>query len=130
MVDYLKGIDCSLFILAYDHNAPNLEHLQETHFGVYEEFRKTHKNTPIIMISAVNYRENYKVKAKRNKIIKDTYDKAIASGDKNVYFLSGKNLIPKSAYEDCFVDITHPNDLGFYFIANTIYKFIKKHKII
>ncbi|MBQ7368754.1 MAG: hypothetical protein IJW60_03490, partial [Clostridia bacterium] len=36
MRDYLATLDMSVFVLDYDHNAPNEEHLQDTHYLVYE----------------------------------------------------------------------------------------------
>ncbi|MBO5851227.1 MAG: hypothetical protein J6R29_02715, partial [Clostridia bacterium] len=38
MVDYMKTVDCSVFVCDYDHNAPNVEYLQNTHYYLYSEF--------------------------------------------------------------------------------------------
>lgn len=35
MSGYLKGVDCSVFVCDYDHNAPSAEHLQNTHLPLY-----------------------------------------------------------------------------------------------
>lgn len=128
MCDYLSNIKCSLFVLDYDHNAPTLEHLKDTHYNVYDTFRKKQPNTPILIISKPDYYSFPKTcKSKeRLNVIKETYNRAVANGDKNVYFIDGRKLIPKSSYDDCFIEGTHPNDLGFYYMAKTILKEIKK----
>lgn len=125
MVDYLKTVDCSVFVCDYDHNAPTVEHLNDTHFYLYSEFRSTHKDTPIIFVSGFD-RRDYKNRLKRRKIIKETYLKALNSGDKNVYFIDGQKVIPDSIHESAFVDGVHPNDLGFYFISKAILKVLNK----
>ena len=53
------------------------------------------------------------------------YKKALAEGDKNVYFINGKTFFGKDLYS-CTVDSIHPNDLGFYFMAKKLIPVIKK----
>ena len=64
------------------------------------------------------------------KIVIESYEKAKASGDKNVYFIDGKNLLKGENREDCTVDGVHPNDLGFYRMAKKFINFIKKNDLI
>ena len=120
IADYLGGIDCSLFVCDYDHNAPTAEHLQRTHFRVYERFRKAQPNTPILFISCPD--DTLDVDGKRRKIIQSTVKRAKAQGDNNVWFLDGRTLLGKKDRDFCRVDSCHPNDLGFYRMAKTIYK--------
>ena len=61
----------------------------------------------------------------RKSIIKKTYDNAIACGDKNVYFIDGKELM-LLAGNNGTVDNCHPNDLGFYSMANELGKVLEK----
>ena len=56
----------------------------------------------------------------RLNIIKSTYDRAVASGDKNVYIIDGGEMMRKFCGNDGTVDNTHPNDLGFAAMANEI----------
>ena len=125
MVDYMKTVDCSVFVCDYDHNAPTVEYLNDTHYYLYSEFRSTHKDTPIILVSATDERD-YENRLKRRDIIKQTYLKALENGDKNVYFIDGQKVIPVSEKKNAFVDGVHPNDLGFYYIAKAILKVLKK----
>ena len=55
-----------------------------------------------------------------------SYKKALKSGDKNVYFIDGRTLFGRADRENCTVDGCHPNDLGFYRMAQKIDKTIKK----
>ena len=121
MVDYLCGLDVSLFVFDYDHNAPSVEYLKNTHYATYLKYRKANPTTPILILSRPNI-EGEKLNIERLKVIKETYVKAKKSGDKNVYFISGKQLFVKNDRENCTVDGCHPNDLGFYRIAKRIYK--------
>ena len=51
-----------------------------------------------------------------------SYQKAQALGDKNVYFIDGEKLFLDRDREICTVEGVHPNDLGFYRIAEYVYK--------
>jgi len=55
----------------------------------------------------------------RLEIIKATYEKAKANGDKNVYFIDGKKLMALAG-TDGTVDNVHPNDLGFASMARAV----------
>ena len=50
----------------------------------------------------------------RNRIIYSTYEKAVAAGDKNIYFIDGRELLLPDAIEYSLVDNLHPTDLGFF----------------
>lgn len=127
MNEYLSNVDCSVFVCDYDHNAPNVEHLENTHYKLYETFRSKgkNKNTPIVFLSmpGVYFRLDG---FERAKVIKNTYQKAIENGDKNVYLIEGANLYPDKIREHCAVDGIHPTDLGFYFMAEKIYEVLKE----
>ena len=126
MAEYLGKIPCSLFVMDYDHNAPNAEHLEKTHFPFYETFRKLQPDTPILMISMPDCDRIPEQAKEREAIIRKSYRKAKAHGDTNVYFLSGKTLFGKEDRVNCTVDRVHPNDLGFYRMAKKIYAKMKQ----
>ena len=121
MIKYIASLDVSLFVCDYDHNAPDVEFLKNTHYNVYKTYREINKDTPILFISKPDWFK-WKGDAKaRFKVIKETYKKAKANGDNNVYLLNGKTFFKKD-YDLCTVDFTHPNDLGFYFMAKGVIK--------
>ena len=53
-------------------------------------------------------------------------EKAKATGDQNVYFIDGKTLFSGDFAESCTTDSIHPNDLGFYRMADVIGSTIAK----
>ncbi len=125
IVEYLSTLKMSTFVCDYDHNAPDAAYLSETHFPLYERIRSKHPDLPYVMISLPGYRNNTNAEARR-RIIISSYEKAIALGDKNVYFIDGRDFFTEP-YEDlCTVDRCHPNDLGFALMADKIGAVLKK----
>lgn len=128
IADYIKGLDMKLFVYDYDHNAPTLEHLKKTHERMFKRIREKHPNLPVIMLTRPNFvRSDDDVE--RMKVVKATYEKALAEGDKNVYFIDGKDLVAEVGNEGT-VDNCHPNDLGFYAMAQSICKLIKENNLL
>ena len=125
IMDYMAGIECSLFVFDYDYNAGTAELLQRTHYKGYERFRRTNPDTPIIMVSKPDMERGLEEEA-RQKIIRNSYLRARRNGDKNVYFYNGKNFFDIKNREICTVDICHPNTLGMYLMAQKLYKVMKK----
>lgn len=119
--EYISGLDMSLFVLDYDHNARTLEHLQDTHERFFKIVRDKNPNLPIVIISRPNIGPDVE---KRFEIIKATYDNAVANGDKNVYLIKGIDLLTEGDL-DFTADKTHPSDLGYYFMAKGIYPIIR-----
>ena len=113
MVDYLATLDVSAFVCDYDHNAPNPEHLQATHKPLYERFRATHPDTPILFLTKPDIRPGNEYNSRRRAIVRKTYEDALAAGDKNVAFIDGETFFLGACRFDCTVDGCHPNDIGF-----------------
>jgi hypothetical protein len=63
--------------------------------------------------------------AARRAIIYETYERAKAAGDQNVYFIGGEEIFEGDFWDSCTVDGSHPNDLGFYRYAMRIEKTLK-----
>ena len=126
MADYIGGLNISVFVLDYDHNAPNVAHLENTHFAFYERFRQHQPNTPIVMVSRPDRDSDPKVWLRRD-IIRNTYEKALALGDKNVCFVDGLAFFDDEVRSACLVDGCHPNDLGFHFMAKGIGAAIRQY---
>ena len=124
VIDYIKKLDMSIFVYDYDYNAPNAEYLEKTHQKMFDEIRKVHPDIPIIMLSIPTLNVTKVIKDRR-KVIKKTYDTAIKNGDKNVYFISGQQLL-KYSKDNFSVDSVHPNDLGFYSMGKVLGKLINK----
>ena len=123
--DYLATIPCSIFVCDYDHNAPTVEHLKNTHYNVYETFRKAQPNTPIIFMTRPGYKKYGKEAIDRIRVVKKTYNTAIKNGDKNVYFIDGRTFFG-DLYDYSLMEGCHPLDIGFYLMAKKVSKVINK----
>jgi len=125
MADYINTIDMSLFVLDYDHNAPDAEHLKNTHEPFFKRIREKHPTLPILILSRPDFNCD-ESGDKRREIIMQTYINAVESGDENVYFIDGETFFGTTDRELCTIDRVHPNDLGFYRMANVILPVMKK----
>lgn len=114
MAEYMSKIKMSAFVSDYDHNAPTAEHLDNTHYNLYETVRKNNPDIPYIMITRPSYGEGSPDTIKRREIIRNTYNRAIQNGDKNVYFVDGAEFYNCEMGDSMSVDGAHPTDLGFY----------------
>lgn len=121
IVDYLASLDPSVFVVDYDHNSPGADYLRQTHYPLYKTFRDANPDTPIILISAPDNDGETPMWLERAAVVKATYDRAVAEGDKNVCFIDGKDLFEGADRGSCTVDRTHPNDLGFWLFAKKVY---------
>ncbi|MBE7028494.1 MAG: hypothetical protein E7407_05635 [Ruminococcaceae bacterium] len=120
IVDYMAGLNYSIFVLDYDHNAPTIEHLENTHCRAYKKIRAKRADAPIIFISRPNFDYKNEDDIRRRETVYSTYQFASRNGDKNVYFIDGESLFGGEDRDCCTVDGVHPNDLGFYRMADII----------
>ena len=56
----------------------------------------------------------------RREIIRRTWENAVAAGDTNAYFIDGQEAFAAAGRDLCTVDGTHPNDLGFWCMAQAL----------
>ena len=122
VAEYIGSLELSAFVMDYDYNSPSVEHLKETHRPFFETVRRMQPDLPIILMTHVWTFEDREEDFARVQIIKETYDAAIAAGDKNVYFIDNTDLF-RSPMKDLYtVDALHPNDLGQFVMAQEVYK--------
>lgn len=117
MANYLASLSMSVFVCDYDHNAPTVEHLAETHDKLYQTVRKAHPDMPVIFMARPLYTPDVDALA-RLEVIQATYQKAKRAGE-NVYLLDGPTLMAMAG-DDGLVDSAHPNDLGFASMAKAV----------
>jgi len=127
---YISMLDLSAFVLDYDHNAPSIEHLENTHKKFFSIIREAQPDLPVIFVSKPDFDPSPEANAKRRDVIFKTYSEAVAAGDKKVWFVDGESLFgPYETLNDrraCTVDGCHPNDLGFWRMADTIYPVLEE----
>ncbi len=120
IADYIGKLDMSAFVYDYDYNAPTIEYLQNTHEEFFKRFRSYQPKTPVIMVSKADITVDPKTTLRRRDIIRKTWENARGAGDENVYFIDGGEIYKDVGEVYCTVDGVHPNDLGFWAMANTI----------
>jgi hypothetical protein len=120
MANYIASLDMCAFVCDFDHNANTVERLLTAHYRLYEIVRRSHPDIPYIIVTRPDYYPDEEKHSKLWAVIRDTYDRAIAAGDENVYFVDGRHLFDGEFYDSCTSDGIHPNDLGFYRMAEKI----------
>lgn len=123
MAEYISTLSMSVFVYDYDHNAPGIEHLASTHEKLFLKVREKHPDLPVIMMSRPKLSLNGEELA-RLEIIKTTYQNALARGDRNVYWIDGRDLMRVAGHEGT-VDACHPTDLGFFSMAQELLGILK-----
>lgn len=124
IVDYIKALDMSVFVLDYDYNAPTTEHLEKTHNKMFKAIRAAQPKLPIIIMPRPKFYLS-DVEKIRYEIVHNTYLEAKASGDENVYFISGKKLM-ELVGDNGTVDNCHPTDSGFFSMACAVEEVLKE----
>ena len=113
IADYLAGIRCSIFVCDWDHNLNTADRLRERHYPLYRTFRDAQPDTPIIFISRPDF-DTMPCAPGNREVIIESYERALAEGDKNVYFIDGETIFGEDHRTECTVDHAHPTDLGFF----------------
>ena len=131
LAEYIATIPMSVFIHAYGYNAPSKVHYENTYYPFYKTIRDAKPTLPIVMMSSpvctdIKTESIAKKMTEYREIVIKAYEKAIASGDKNVYLIDGFTLLGDNEGAEATVDGTHPTDLGFYNMAKTMYPFLEK----
>lgn len=120
---WMASLPMSVFVCDYDHNAPHAEHLEATHFPLYQTIREQNPHVPYIMITRPNYWTcpcDQEAILRRRDVIMRSYLKARETGDKNVYFIDGLSFNFAPHTYEMTVDGIHPNDSGFIRMADGI----------
>lgn len=126
VAEYIKTLDMSVFVYDYDHNAETPEDLRRTHKPFFDVIRKRKPNLPIIMMTRPCGDLDIEDMEKRRRIVLNTYESALSAGDKNVYFVDGKEMLGTVERHACTIDLIHPTDLGFMRMAKYILPTLKK----
>jgi hypothetical protein len=126
MANYIAGLDMSIFVMDYDHNAPSPDRLLETHEKFFKIIRERQKALPVIFLSKPDFKEDEIDDIHRRNTVYTTYLHAKDAGDENVYYIDGRSLFQNENRDCCTVDGCHPNDAGFLRMADAIGYQVKK----
>lgn len=125
IAEYIAGLEQSVFVMDYDCNAPNAEHLKKTHRRMYEIVRERNPELPIVFISA-HTRMFMSDADERREIIRKNYEDAKNAGDENIYHINGREMLDYADRDIMTVDGIHPNDFGFWCIAQVLEKVLRE----
>lgn len=128
IAEYIASLDMSIFVYDYDYNADDPEFLESTHERMFKTVRESNPDLPIIMMSRPKFHLDDE-ELKRVEIINKTYENAKARGDKNVYFIDGRDLC-KYCGDEGLVDNIHPTDHGFASMARVLGDLIEENKLL
>ncbi len=122
-------IDASAFVLDFAQNNPTIESLREVYAPFLETLRAKHPDTPILVITPIfSAREaqatDTRLEAMRAHI-RQVASSRIAAGDGHIQIVEGTDLLG-STRADGLVDGTHPNDLGFEWMAEGLAPRLRK----
>ena len=126
MAHYISGLPMSVFVVDYDHNAPDVAHLAATHEPFFNIVREAQPELPIVILSRPDFDIHPEESRLRWDIIRRTHDNARASGDQNAWFVDGQVLFGATDRDLCAVDGVHPTDLGFLRMADALTPLLRR----
>jgi lysophospholipase L1-like esterase len=116
----VASIDASYFVLDFAQNNPTVESLAANYAPFLETIRESHPETPVLVITPIySARESWSRDARledMRELIRQAAARRIAAGDRHLEIVEGTDLLGPSR-GDGLVDGTHPNDLGFQWMA-------------
>jgi len=121
----------SLFVLDYEANSGG--RMDATLPGFISALRARHAETPILVLSRIRFSKEalssepaMRHAGNRCRAYQRELVAALrAAGDTNLHFYDGSRLLGRG-YDECTVDGTHPNDLGFFKMAAGLEPVIRK----
>jgi lysophospholipase L1-like esterase len=129
MARAVAEIDASCYVMDLAQNNPTLESLEEVYAPFVETIRGKHPETPIVLITPIYAaRESWGPDARLDGMrahIRQVGARRIAAGDKRLQIVEGTDLLGP-ADGGGLVDGTHPNDLGFQWMAERLAARLRK----
>ena len=125
MLTYLEGLDAGGYVYDYNYYLDRPDRILPPHYEIYRRLRAAHPDVPIVVMdkpaSGVFSQKIYEI---RGGMIKATYERALAEGDRLIGYMDSKVMMGEDPAA-CFVDSDHPNDLGFFRMAEGLYPILK-----
>ena len=124
-------IDAACFVLDFGANHKTLEEMQKAYGPFLDILRASHPTTPILVLSPIytvrearsdTFEQDWQ---KRRAYLRETVKQRRKSGDKHIGFVEGTDLLGPSR-RDGLVDGSHPNDLGFHWMAEGLAPYLQE----
>ncbi len=121
-------IDAAAFVLDFAQNNTDVDSLAQVYDPFIGILRERHPDTPIVSITPI-YAASEATGSQRTEqmraLIRKTVSRRIAAGDTHLQLVEGTDLLGPSRV-DGLVDGTHPNDLGFQWMAEGLADRLRK----
>jgi len=129
MARAVAEIDASCYVLDFAQNNPTVESLEEVYAPFLETMRAKHAETPVVVITPIYAaREAWGPDPRLDGMrahIRQVAARRIAAGDKYLQIVEGTDLLGPDDGGG-LVDGTHPNDLGFQWMAERLAPRLRK----
>ena len=117
----VADIDAAIFVMDFAQNNPTVESLSQAYAPFLETIRGKHPDTPILVITPIyasheSWSHDDRLEGMR-ELIRRVAAQRIAAGDRHIEIVEGTDLLGPTR-GDGLVDGTHPNDLGFQWMAD------------
>ena len=119
VAEAVSQIDASCFVLDFAQNNGTVASLREVYGPFLDRLRKAHPETPILAIMPIFSTREASGASENEGMrehIRQVVSQRIGAGDRNLQVVEGTDLLGPSR-SDGLVDGTHPNDLGFQWMA-------------
>ena len=129
LVDLMASVDAAIYVIDCLPNMNGEEVAVRTEPLVHT-LRKARPRTPILLVEDRSYSNAFLVKSAQDRNLQNrqalqaAYQKLIAAGVKQLYYLPGDQLLGKDNLGT--VDGSHPTDLGFMRMADAFEPLLKK----
>lgn len=123
LAEAMADIEASAYVVDYSQNCPTVEQMAETYSPFLRILREARRDAPILCITPISAapeawsattRET--LEAKR-EVVRRAVIMRHQAGDQRVQVIEGPALLGPDQM-DGIVDSSHPNDLGFWYMAN------------
>lgn len=124
-------IAASCFVLDFGANHKTFAALRAVYAPFLDYLRAQHPATPIVVMTLLHTSRENRIPSlgkewpERRRFIEQLVRERIKAGDKKLYLVDGAKLLGPTP-DDGLVDGGHPNDLGFYWIAEGLAPTLRK----
>jgi len=121
----VSEIDASCYVLDFGANHKSFDAMQEVYAPFLDTVRRAHPGTPIVVMTPLYTSREKRIAAlgadwpARRKFVERLVHERQQAGDEKLFIVDGAKLLGENP-DDCLVDGGHPNDLGFYRMAENL----------
>lgn len=119
----ISEIPACCYVVDYSQNCPTVDQMRESYAPFLQTLRDRNPDTPILCVTPIcsaaepwNKPHHEALEGKR-RVVRDAVGARVRNGDKRIQVVEGPDLLGPDQ-TDGIIDMSHPNDLGFYFMAN------------